>query len=363
MLTPLRKLWGLMVLDSKLMQTVYARCCMTIACLLGSAVTQAGNVDARVWLERMSQALVERNYDGRFIHSTESQSETMRIVHRNVNGKITERLVSLDGMGREYVRTNSQVTYYMPDQRSVLVETRANSDALLTLIPEYKPGLEAYYDISTGPVSKVLERKAQLVTVQPRDEYRYGYRLWLDVETAMPLKSQLFDRQGRIVEQVAFAELALRERITDRDLQPSINTAGYEWVRHEIRRRTTGQDTIGWQMRNLPPGFKLQLTRLQPVVGSNIPVKHLVYSDGLATVSVFIEVMNDSSDIGSSLHRVGSAYAYHTETAGYQITAVGEVPASTVRSMVTSLSRQNSPNSNSSSKTAFSSSASAVARK
>jgi hypothetical protein len=78
----------------------------------------------------------------------------LRIVHRNQGGKITERLVSLDGMGREYIRTNSEVTYYMPDKRAVLVESRADSEALLTLIPEYRPGLEAYYDISTGPVTK-----------------------------------------------------------------------------------------------------------------------------------------------------------------------------------------------------------------
>ena len=92
--------------------------------------------DARNWLERMSVSLTERNYDGRFIHSSDTQSETLRIVHRNVSGKITERLVSLDGSGREYIRTNTNTTCYMPDTRSVLVEDRSDNDGLLTLIPE-----------------------------------------------------------------------------------------------------------------------------------------------------------------------------------------------------------------------------------
>jgi sigma-E factor negative regulatory protein RseB len=318
------------------------RTCSMLVCVLAGTVAPAAmaGTEARVWLERMAQALVERNYDGRFIHSTETQSETMRIVHRNQNGKITERLVSLDGMGREYIRTNSEVTYYMPDKRAVLVESRADSDALLTLIPEYRPGLEAYYDISTGPTTMVLERKAQLVTVQPRDQYRYGYRLWLDVETAMPLKSQLFDRQGKVVEQMAFAELALRERVPDRDVSPGVNTSGYEWTRHEVRRRTVSEDVVGWRVVNLPPGFKLTVTRLQPVMGSSVPVRHLVYTDGLATVSMFIERIAASDDSNSGLQKVGSAFAFHSDVQGYQITAVGEVPAVTVKNMVSSLIRE-----------------------
>lgn len=322
------------------MKSAAVKTCATVACLLAGALTHAATtVDARAWLERMSQALVERNYDGRFIHSTEAQFETMRIVHRNLRGKITERLVSLDGMGREYIRTNTEVTYYMPDKRAVLVESRADSEALLSLIPEYKPGLEAYYDISTGPVSKILERKAQLVTVQPRDEYRYGYRLWLDAETALPLKSQLFNRQGKVIEQVAFAELQVREHVADRDLVPSIDTAGFEWTRHEIRKRTVSQDTVGWRVTNLPPGFKLKVTRLQPVMGSTVPVRHLVYSDGLATVSIFIEETVTKKESGTGLQKVGSAYAFHSDVQGYQITAVGEVPAVTVKGMVSSLAR------------------------
>ncbi len=318
------------------------RTCSMLVCMLATTAGPAAmaGTDARVWLERMSQALVERNYEGRFIHSTETQSETMRIVHRNLGGRITERLVSLDGMGREYIRTNSEVTYYMPDKRAVLVESRAHSDALLTLIPEYRPGLEAYYDISTGPAMKVLERKAQLVTVQPRDEYRYGYRLWLDAETAMPLKSQLFDRQGKVIEQMAFAELTMRERVPDRDVSPAINTSGYQWTRHEVRRRTVSEDVVGWRVANLPPGFRLTVTRLQPVMGSNSPVQHLVYSDGLATVSMFIEQVALKDDSSSGLQKVGSAYAFHSDVQGYQITAVGEVPAVTVKTMVSSLRRE-----------------------
>ena len=307
---------------------------------LSMPVQAAGSTadEARGWLQRMEQALDTRNYDGRYIHSTESQSETLRIVHRFQDGKVTERLVCLDGSGRESVRTDSQITTYMPDKRSVVVEVRSDTDPLLKVIPDYKPELEAYYDIATGPVKQILERPTQVIVVQPRDDYRYGYRLWLDTETAMPLKSQLLDKNGRIVEQMAFAELRMSAKVADSDLTPRINATGYEWIRYEVKRHTIDASTVGWQVQNLPPGFKLTVTRVRPMAGSNMTSRHLVYSDGLASVSMFIE--QDGSEpltAPAGLQKVGSSHAYQEEKSGYTVTAVGEVPAITVKTMVVSL--------------------------
>lgn len=312
-------------------------------CLLvcGFALATLAHADdagaARAWLERMAQALANRNYDGRFIHSNESQSETLRIVHRVQNGKLVERLVSLDGSGREFIRTNSELTCYMPDKRTVLVEARNDSDALLSLIPSYRRGLEEYYDITLGPLMKILGRKTQLISVQPRDEYRYGYRLWMDADSAMPLKSQLFDHSGRVIEQMAFAELELLDKISDKDLQPSVDTRGYEWIRHEVRKRTVPRESLMWQVENLPPGFTLKVTRLQPVVGSDAPVRHMVFSDGLASVSIFVEQHVSRKKRASGFQKVGSSLAFFSDTEGYQVTGVGEVPAVTIQTMVGSL--------------------------
>lgn len=307
---------------------------------LAAGVAVAGDSGtARAWLERMGTALANRNYDGRFIHSSATQAEILRIVHRVKGGKLTERLVSLDGNGREFIRTNTELTCYMPDKRTVLVENRSDSDALLSLIPEYREGLEAYYDITMGPLIKILGRKTQVISVQPRDEYRYGYRVWLDAESAMPLKSQLFDRGGRVIEQIAFAELELLDTVADSELQPSVDASGYQWIRHEFRKRTIAKSALGWRIDNLPPGFELKVTRLQPLTGSDKPVRHLVYSDGLASVSIFIEEQpkQAAAQPRTGYQRVGSGFAYFSDTPGYQITGVGEVPMATIRKMVSSL--------------------------
>lgn len=316
----------------------FVRVCFMLCSSVVALAAQAGDSGAaRSWLERMAQSLSSRNYDGRFIHSSDTQSETLRIVHRSDGGKVIERLVSLDGSGREFIRTNTELTCYMPDKRTVLVESRSDSDALLALIPSYREGLEAYYDISMGQSLKVLGRKAQLITVQPRDDYRYGYRLWLDSESAMPLKSQLFDRYGRVIEQMAFAELKMLDAVADADLAPTVEAKGYQWIRHEIRKRTIPKDSIDWHVENLPPGFTLKVIRLQPVAGSDTPARHLVYSDGLATVSLFIEQQSAAGEHVTGFQKVGSTFAFVSSAQGYQVTGVGEVPAVTIQTMVKSL--------------------------
>ncbi len=316
--------------------------CACLSLLLPfQGVLAAGNkVDGRVWLQRMEQALETRNYVGRYIHSTESQSETLRIIHRNESGKLTERLVSLDGSGREYVRTNQEITTYMPDKREVVVEVRSETDPLLNVIPEYRPELDAYYDITTGPVTQVLERPAQMVLVQPRDDYRYGYRLWLDTESAMPLKSQLLDRGGRIIEQMVFAELILPARIPDAELRPKVNTSGYTSLRYETRRVDNPRNYEKWYVQTPPPGFKLTVNRVRPMIGSSKPARHLVYSDGLSSVSIFIEQDVADADPVVGAQKVGSSHAFQRDVQGHRVTAVGQVPAVTVRNMVLSLTPQ-----------------------
>ena len=301
----------------------------------------AGDPDAREWLERMTRALAQQNYDGRFFHLTESRSETMRIIHRVDKGKVSERLVSLDGSGREIIRDETQIVCYLPDKRTVLVEKRTDNNSLLAALPSYSESLEAHYSIEKiGKVSKTLGRKTQMIVVQPRDQYRYGYRLWLDQETAMPLKSQLSDRNGRVIEQILFAELNLRDRIPIAELQPSVSAEGFRWLRQDPQPvRVASNATVGWSVIRLPAGFRLTTWRIQAIAGSSAPVRHLVFSDGLASVSVFIEPRGPQATPMHGLARVGAAFAYSRDLDGHQVTAVGEVPAATVEAIAAGVMR------------------------
>lgn len=316
------------------------RYCLLVVCCAVTLPAQAGDPEARQWLERMSRALATQNYDGRFFHLSQSRSETMRIIHRVDKGKITERLVSLDGSGREIVRNEAEVICYLPDRRVVLVEKRTDDNQLLAALPTYNENIETLYNIErSGRVVKALGRRTQMIVVQPRDQYRYGYRLWLDQETAMPLKSQLFDSKGNVIEQILFAELNLRDRIPADEIKASISGEGFKWLRQDAQPRLANT-VVGWSVTRLPAGFRLTTWRMQIIAGSPQPVRHLVYSDGLASVSVFIEPRDMQAAPMHGLAKVGAAFAFSRDLDGHQVTAVGEVPAATVEAIAAGVMRE-----------------------
>ena len=311
-----------------------------ITALLAVASTaHAGDREARQWLERMSEALATRNYEGRFFHLRDSRSESMRIYHRVDKGRVTERLVSLDGSGREIIRNQSEVICYLPDRRTVLVEKRTDDNTLLAAVPSYNEELEAHYNIERGPFTKALGRRTQVINVTPRDQFRYGYRLWLDDETAMPLKSQLQDRNGKVIEQILFAELNFRDRIPADSLKPSITGEGFRWIRQEPQPQLAAGQVGGWGVIRLPAGFRLTAWRIQLIAGSNVPVQHLVYSDGLASVSVFIEPRNPQAEPLRGLAKVGAAFAFSRSMDDHQVTAVGEVPPVTLEAIAAGVTK------------------------
>jgi sigma-E factor negative regulatory protein RseB len=308
-----------------------------IACVL--VVPAHASDDAREWLERMSRALANQNYDGRFVHVSGSRTEVMRIVHRVDKGKVGERLVALDGSGREVIRNEAEVVFYLPDKRTVLIEKRTDNRSLLSAVPSYSKDLGEHYSLEkVGKLDRSMGRKTQTVVVKPRDQYRYGYKLVLDQETAMPLRSQVFDRDGRLVEQIVFSELNLRDRIPASELKPSVSTENYRVLRQDQESpRLAGTTSVGWDVLRPPAGFRMSAWRLQAIAGSTTPVLHLVYSDGLASVSVFIEPLDAVAERMRGLTRVGAASVFARELEGRQVTVLGEVPAATVQAIAAGL--------------------------
>jgi sigma-E factor negative regulatory protein RseB len=292
--------------------------------------------EERSWLMRMSRAVEELNYEGTFVHMLEGNAETLYIVHRNDEGRIGERIVSLDGAGREIIRQEDEVQCILPDRKIVLLEQRKDASPLVAALPSSTEGLEPHYDLSLYQLARVAQRETQILRIMPKDEYRYGYLLWLDVETAMPLKSQLLDENGRIVEQILFTDIAIVDAIPATALVATIDTAGFTWLRaRQAEPATPG--SVGWRAARVPGGFRLSVATQSTIAGSEYPVDHLVYSDGLATVSVFIEDPKTQADMSEGFSRVGSTNAFSLTVRGRQVTAIGEVPRQTVRTIASSL--------------------------
>jgi sigma-E factor negative regulatory protein RseB len=259
------------------------------------------------------------------------------------DGLVSEHLASLDGSGREFIRTGSSLTCYLPDKRTVLVERRPRQEPLVGF-PTVNDQTASFYDIREVGRTRLNRHDTHVITVSPKDEYRYGYRLWIDDSTAMPLKTQLCDAHGRIIEQIVFASLTLPARIPDSAFRPEVSTEGFQWLRNDAApQMPPAAAALAWNAMQLPPGFRMTARSAQLLPGSSNPVDHLVFTDGLASVSVFVEVQQqahtDEQPVAQSA-AVGSSSAFSTVIDGHKITAVGEVPPATVQFIASQVKAQ-----------------------
>jgi sigma-E factor negative regulatory protein RseB len=302
--------------------------CLALALAGCAAVASAEN--AHDWLLRINQAARTLNYDGTFVYQHDGQLETLRIVHRVDGGRTQERLVSLTGPAREIIRTDKEVSCYLPDEKSVMVEHRkADDTGFPRLLPERLAEIEQHYAIQVGKVARISGRVAQQVSVKPRDDYRYGYHFWADRDTGLLLQADLLDTEDGLIERFLFTHVAIGGPIPPKAVQPETDVRDFTWHRAAQAEPAGAAET--WQAQKLPPGFRLTSHRTRPGTARKNPVEHLVYSDGLATVSVFIEkfLPNEMPEM-KGLSHMGAVHAFGVRWGDYQITAVGEVPADTV---------------------------------
>jgi sigma-E factor negative regulatory protein RseB len=300
--------------------------------LLGAGI--ALGAEPKDWLERMNKALTTRNYVGVFTHVRGTRAETLRIVHRVRGRDVSERLMSLDGSGREFIREGDELTCYFPDKRTVLVERRSPEGPLLGALPSIDEDNGLVYEIRGGERQRLLGRTTRFVALHPRDEFRYGYRLWIDEQTSMPLKTQLCDRSGAVIEQILFSSIDLPERIPDSMFKPLVDASGYRWLRADTQLASNSSPAL-WEAMRLPPGFRMTTRSSQAMPGSKEPVAHLVFTDGVASVSVFVEPRKPDSKATEGPTRVGSSSAFSTVVDDHQVTVIGEVPPNTVEFIAT----------------------------
>jgi sigma-E factor negative regulatory protein RseB len=174
--------------------------------------------------------------------------------------------------------------------------------------------------------------------IRPKDDYRYGYRLWLDDAFELLLRSELLNAEGKAIEQIMFTDIHVLESIDDARLKPNISGKEYRWlIDDEGRHDSSSSDMPGWQAENVPGGFVLKQNVMQRLPEHKGMVNHLLYSDGLASVSVYIEPLPENIDVLRGASQMGAVNAFGRVVDDYHVTAVGEVPAATVELISSSL--------------------------
>ena len=296
-------------------------------------LSAAEDLSAREWLERMMSSVQQLNYQGTFIYLHDDQLESMRIVHSVEDKRVRESLTSLNGHPREVVRDDDLVTCVIPESNQVSVDRRPPTDKFLNLLPEGLSQLEQHYDFHLLDLSRIANRQARVVTIAPKDSLRYGYRFYLDTETGLPLKSDLINELGQVVEQTMFTELEVgKAEINDLSRRESLFT--YRLQNNADAEHQPEDDVVNrWDFQRLPSGFKLTIKHYLPDPQGAAPIEQYVFSDGLGSLSVFVE--HDKQQDGlNGASRLGAINAWGGQVQGFQVTAVGEVPAVTLLGVV-----------------------------
>lgn len=306
-----------------------------VALSLGLAAAPAFAESGQVWLARMGAALNNSSYVGEFVSESAGRSERLAITHRVRDGVVSERLVSLEGARRELVRENDEVVVYLPDQKLAIIERRTGRSDLMGALPQFEGRMASWYKVDwVGRETLADFGPTAVVAVRPLDGYRFGYRLWIDVDTHMPVRSDLSDGSGRVIERLRFTKLRFDDDIPDSAFEPGLDRRKLRWVRQSPQNDDVAP---AWRAAQVPPGFRLSMSGMQSVAGSGGPVNHLVYSDGLASVSVFVQQPVAGKAPAQGTSRSGVASAFTTVVDGHQVTAVGEVPPRTLKYIASSI--------------------------
>ncbi|MFK0089404.1 MucB/RseB C-terminal domain-containing protein [Pseudomonas sp. NPDC090755] len=289
--------------------------------------------EAGDWLKKLAQAEQQQSYQGIFVYERNGSFSTHNIWHRVQDGKVSERLLQLDGPAQEVVRVDGHTQCVS----GTLVSGVDNTpDSAARVLDPLK--LMSWYDLGVAGKSRVAGRGAVVVTLTPRDQHRYAFELHLDRETGLPLKSLMLDDKGRLLERFQFARLDTAQAPSDDELK-----AGGQCKPVAQAAAQAAQPATGWRSDWLPPGFELIDSSVRKDSQGKGAVSSLMYDDGLARFSVFLESLESGSaaDIRTQLGpTVAVSRRLTTPKGEVMVTVVGEIPIGTAERIALSMRAQ-----------------------
>ncbi|MDR2926227.1 MAG: MucB/RseB C-terminal domain-containing protein [Azoarcus sp.] len=277
---------------------------------------------ASYWLDRIGGASRQLNYIGTFSYQTGWRSETSRIAHRYFNGEESERMEVLDGSPREVIRRGKELRCVLPAQRAVIIGQVGNRGSFPGRVPQSRTGLTDNYRIRLEGVERIAEHEVQKLVFEPRDELRFAHALWADRQSGLLLKSQVLDAGGNVIEQFSFIDVRIGGEVQDGMLAPRVEVDA-DWQTIDVRGDDETQIGNPWGLRQSLPGFVLT-TMLRHRSGGTL---QMVFSDGLAALSVFIEPAEAGVEARGAYPGGGAVNVFERIASGHRITVLGEVPA------------------------------------
>jgi sigma-E factor negative regulatory protein RseB len=309
---------------------------LAVVLLLLGFSSHAEALDA--WLDKMKQAMNTSNYEGTLIIRQQDHMQAMHVTHGVDEQGGWEVLESLSGEARKVIRKDGRVTTIFPNRQLLTISRDLQAVPLRPQLPENRDLLKKYYQIALVGEDRVARKPTQVVTVKPKDEYRYGFRFWLDKESGLLLKCDLMDRGGRVIEQLMFSELNILDHSPVADVEME---QGKDYRVIDLDYGRVEPTTNQWRVKRLPEGFVLTQASSKPSSHGEGLVHHMVFSDGMASVSVFIENHMPENMVLNGFSSMGALNAYGQPIDGHHVTVIGEVPEPTVRLIGQSIYHKN----------------------
>lgn len=302
--------------------------CMTVPALAANSSPEASE-----WLNKLAQAEQKQSYQGSFVYERNGSFSSHDIWHRVQDGKVSERLLQLDGTAQEIVRVDGKVQCVSGALASGVSDL---PDAAPRMLDPLK--LMSWYDLSVQGKSRVAGRDAVIVSLSPRDQHRYAFELHLDRKTGLPLRSLMLNEKGQLLERFQMTSLDTDNLPTDAQLHASAACKPVERVAN-----TRTEAVAGWRSDWLPPGFELINSTVRRDPSRDSAVSSLMYDDGLARFSVFLEPVKEdaSADVRTQLGPTSAvSRRLNTPKGKVMVTVVGEIPLGTAERIALSMRPQ-----------------------
>lgn len=296
------------------------------------------------WLMRLHEAPRSCAYIGTFVVTTGSDMSTSRIWHVGQGDRQMARIESLTGTARTTYRRNDEVVTFLPDSRTVIYETREALGLFPNLLNRADASVTRFYRLRMVGQGRVAGLDADIVQLAPIDALRFGYQIWTERKTGLMVKLQTLDPDGHVLEQAAFSELKLDAPVVMARLKAMMdNTHGYQVISPTLVKTTVGDE--GWLLGTPVPGFtpvRCYKRMESGASATNAPLQ-CVFSDGLASVSLFIEPFDPQRHSRLLTHpmvTMGATSVRIRQLDTWFLTAVGEVPPQTLAAFVQALERK-----------------------
>lgn len=291
------------------------------------------------WLSRMHEASHQRAYQGTLVVTAGTNMSASRIWHVCDGVQQMERVETLTGAPRTTIRRNSDVITFAPDSKTAWVEKRESLGLFPAFLRTPSNAIPEHYDVRETGTDRVAGHPTDRLEIVPRDALRFGYRIWAEQKTGLVVKMQTLGEQGAVLEQMAFSELQLNAPVRMESLKRQMaDTRGYEVQKPNMKKTTA--EAEGWRLKEAVPGFASMSCHTRGSPGGLEPASmQWVFSDGLASVSLFVETFDPQRHGSEKSAAAGATHSFSRRLDGYWITALGEVPPATLRRFALSLER------------------------